>query len=712
MSLTFGSSPLLLAVCVLLAAAAAWWSYRTTVPDVGMLRKVLLATTRFAALALVLFLLFEPLFARERTVREEPIVGLLVDASESMTFPDSTGSETAASVVQRLRASLGAERVRAYSFGGTISSMDSVQTLSFDGTTTDVSEALTALSDELRMEPLGAVVLLSDGIHNTGANPLHVSERYRVPIVAVAHGDSTVRRDVRIVQLVTNELAYAGAEVPVRVRVRNDGFGATPVSVSLSRDGVVLDSQSLVLPADAGEVVTDLIFRADTPGLLRLQVSVSRIDGEATFLNNTESVSVRVLDQRRQILLVGGAPSPDIAAWVQTLSADEDIELITRIQKAPGQFFEGALPDTLDGFNLIILAGFPGTATDPADSRLLANAVSGGVPVLFMLDHATDLRMLQRDWQGILPVVPETIRSTWVPASFAATPLAAGHAVFDTGSRRDDGMWRRLPPLRTNESSWTVAPGADVLSTTTIRGVVLPDPLFVAGRSGRVRTAAILAHGMWRWTNIPEDLAGERDTWVAIRDNLLQWLYATDDERLVRIQPAATSFSEGEPVIMRGEVYDEALRPVSDASVTITLRAPDGSDVPVGMQAAGGGRYTVDAGTLPAGVYSYTGSAEWNGADLGSDSGEFVVGRQSLEYRNTRADFGLLDQIAARSGGQRIMASDADRLPAILASLSSYEPVVRAETSQTRLWQRYPFLVIILTLLTVEWFFRKRFGMV
>jgi hypothetical protein len=668
---------------------------------------------RFLALAIVLFLLFEPMFTSESTVVEEPVLGVLVDRSQSMSFADSLdGYLSASDALQALDTETRGRQRRVFVFDEQASPTDSLVAVTFEGRASNIARSLQELEEALDGESLGAIVLLSDGIHNAGANPVRVAERYGVPIIAVAHGDSTVRRDLRIVQLLTNELAYAGTEVPVRVRVRNDGFPEQAVEVALSAGGMDVDRTTVRIPEGSGEVVVDLRFQADTPGLARLQVDLTRLDGEATWRNNTESMAVQVLDQRKQVLLVAGAPSPDVSAWTQVLDSDPDVDLAVRVQSGPGTYFNGELPDTLNAFDLLILVGFPGTATDPADSRILGDAVRDGLPVLFALDHATDFRMLQRDWSDVLPTTPETIRSTWQQVAFAPTPLALSHAIFETGGTRDAGIWQRLPPLRTTETTWTTGPGVDILASTRIRSVVLDDPLFVAGRSGRARAAVLLAHGFWRWKNVPEDLVDEAAAWAEVRSNLLQWLYVADDERLVRVEPARMVFTEDEPVQLRGEVYDEALTPLDGARVTVRIQAPDGTELPVGMRPLGNGRYEGDFGILPAGTYAYTADAEFNGAQMGSDEGEFVVGDRSVEFRQTRADHTLMRQIAARSGGQFLTSDQTASLGSVLAQLPSWRPSERVETAQIRLWQRMPFLILVVLLLTVEWFFRKRFGLV
>lgn len=370
------------------------------------------------------------------------------------------------------------------------------------------------------------------------------------------------------------------------------------------------------------------------------------------------------------------------------------------------------MPADLSEYDLLILIGFPGQANDPADSRRLSAAVGEGLPLLFVQDRGTDLRAVQREWTNNMPAGVRVIRSTFTNTAFAPTRESGDHAVFDIEDRRDATGWTRLPPLTANDSRWEAVPGATVLATRRIRGITLDDPLFVVSRRAGLRSAALLSYGFWRWSNVPDDLESDAARWDQLLQNTIQWLYAADDDRLVRVEPADRRVSEGDAVVLRGEVYDESLTPVGDASLTVELETPTGELLPFEMRPIGSGRYTVDLGSLPAGSYSYVARADRDGADLGNDSGTFSIGERSAEFRRTQADTRLMEQIATRTGGVVLPASDIESVSAVLDTLSSFRPFTRMVSAQIRLWQRYPLLIVVLLLISMEWFFRKRAGMV
>lgn len=715
MDLSLGSSPWLFVLTVLVTGAVAFWSYRTTIPQLDVPRRLVLGTLRFLTLCIILFFVFEPILQRSRTTTQDPLVAVLVDQSESMLLADSLLGEEGASTSE-LIAAIGQATsqmdVSLFAFGSSLSRVDALDSLSFTLDRTDISSALREVANTLGDQPLAAVVLASDGLYNAGANPLHAAERFPVPIFAVAHGDSSTRRDVRIEGVITNELTYSGLEVPVLVRVRNDGHAPAPFQVTLLENGAVLSNASGTLPPTGAEASVDLSFEAGEAGLRDLTVVVTRFQEEATYRNNESRFQVRVLDQKKSILLLAGGPSPDVAALSRMVLNDDTATLTVRTQKPNGDWHEGDFPTSFDDIDLIIAIGYPGAATAPTEAQSLADAVANGVPILYVHDRSSNTARLQTSLAPLLPAAVSTPRSTFIPGTIDQTSAAASHAVFDIEDRRDDSRWRRLPPLSLSESVWEAAAGATVLATSRIRGVSLPDPVLAVMRRGRIKSAILTAHGFWRWQIVPEDLETDAARFNQVVENLIQWLYAADDDRLVRVEPTETSFAEGDAVLLRGEVYDEALRPISEASLSIQLTSEQGQVFPYEMQPRGNGRYALDMGVLPAGSYEYVAIARLNEAELGTDNGSVTIGRRTIEYRRTQADFDLMRQIASRSGGSMHPAGDADGLAQAIRNSPSFEPISHLSVEQIRLWQRYPFLVILLVLLTAEWFLRKRWGMV
>src|SRR5512142_1373889 len=80
------------AVLLIIAAyAVAFFVYRRTTPPVSNFRRWLLTLLRGTALAIILILLFEPLVRLTTNTRQQPVLAVLVDESQSMHITDRTG---------------------------------------------------------------------------------------------------------------------------------------------------------------------------------------------------------------------------------------------------------------------------------------------------------------------------------------------------------------------------------------------------------------------------------------------------------------------------------------------------------------------------------------------------------------------------------------------------------------------------------------------
>ena len=707
MDLSLTHSPLLLASALLAAAVLTWWTYGRTTPSVTGLRRILLATLRFVALFIVILLLFEPIFQRLDSRADPPVLAVLADVSESLSVAEGSA------LIGEALAQLEGENVRLYAFDAEADRLDDLDpdSILFTGDRTDIARGLQYVQRDLEGRNLRGVLLISDGRYNTGRNPLYLAERFRTPIYTAVVGDTTAQRDIRVTRLVTNEVAYVGAQLPVRIGLRASGFEGERATVSLSDGGQTIQSEAITLPEDDVEVTVDLFVTPSRPGIHQLTGSVSRSPGEVTYRNNAESASVRVLDTDRQVLLLAAAPGPDLTALRIVLEADGNIELTTRTQRAPGSFYEGSLPDDLSSFDLIVLAGYPGRAADLSVAAGIAAAIDDGLAALFILTQQTDLNRLNAIFGEVLPARPEVIRSGFDEAGFVTSPAGSTHPVLQV-SDVDQMAVGGLPPVLISLSRWSVAPDARVLATQRRSGVALNDPLLVVRSRNNSRTAAFLGAGTWRWANVPADLEAMSGFFPGFVENLMQWVTTRADRRRVRVRPTHAQFGEREPVTFTGQAYDESLHPVEDADLRVTVTAPGGAQTPFTMRPVGNGRYTLNAGVLASGSYTFGALAERGGEALGTDGGAFSVGSLALEFREPGADATLMRQLALRSGGRVVPIADVPTLRDQLAAEGRFEANTIEQERETPLLHLPILLALAIAALTLEWFLRKRAGMV
>jgi hypothetical protein len=715
MAFSLGYSPWLLGLSLLIAGGLTYWSYRRTIPALSSGWKATLGALRFASLALICFLLVQPILRLINDTEEPPILAVLVDNSESMRVVQGAADTTAAAVRARVSSLLEPLRndtpgsVRFFGFDRRLTDAP-LDSLSFDGVRSDVGAALQSVPEALQGQNLRAVALVSDGQYNSGRDPARVADRFSVPIHTITVGDTSQQQDLLVQEVLTNDRAYVDTKVPVRVTLQATGLDASRTTLTLRQGDTLLDTAQVSLPTGAAQVSTDLSFRPEQAGLARLTVRATPVPGESLTANNERSVRLRVLDNKRQALLLGAAPSPSFGALRRVLARDANTTVTARVPRTNGSFYGGPLPDTLDRYDVLVCAGFPSAVVPSATVRRVADRVADGLPTVFVLDRQTDVAAWRDHFADALPATPNASALSLAEATVAPVDRERSHPILQIDGARIDRL-RELPPLRVPSTTWTPTPDARVLAQARRPALSRVDPVLIIRRRAGHRTALLLGTDTWRWATLPADLQAADPLWPGLVSNLLRWTITAGNEEPVRVRPSSATFEGDAPVTFSGQVYDESQTPVSEATVELVVTDSTGTRYPHTMEPLGNGRYTLDIGALPEGTYRYEATARRDGTTLGRDRGDFSVGALRLEYQEPRADPVLMRRIAARAGGRAYGTADADALPAVLAADSSFAPRVSVESTEAELWRRSLFLMLILSLLAAEWTLRKRFGL-
>jgi hypothetical protein len=99
--------------------------------------------------------------------------------------------------------------------------------------------------------------------------------------------------------------------------------------------------------------------------------------------------------------------------------------------------------------------------------------------------------------------------------------------------------------------------------------------------------------------------------------------------------------------------------------------------------------------------------ATLRGRELGRARSEFVVDRWTLEALRAQPDSATMAAIATASGGRMGLARDAARWARSLDAST----LVRHRTASTRLWESPWLFALVVGMLSVEWAWRRRRGL-
>jgi hypothetical protein len=716
-SLSLSGNPVLVIFLLLILIALAILFYRYTLPPLPPRRRIMMSTLRALALVLLLLVLFEPILRFVRHDEQRPAIAMLIDNSQSVTIKDRMGDRQTA-VKEFLRTERQAQFpsgsvVKYYTFSSKLQSANeqSVDSLTFHGEATYIAEALAELKEQLIKDNIQEAVLVSDGNYTTGKNPLYDAEGLGIPIYTVGVGDTLEQKDVLVGNVVTNTLAYAETKVPVDVTVRSSGYKGENVEVTISEGTTVLDRKTVTLQEGTREYPVRLFVEPKDEGMKKYTVSVSKLPGELTERNNTHSFFMKVLKSKLRILLLAGAPNPDVAVVRQALVEDEHLTVQSFVQKGAGEFYEGTLSRaTLDSADCLVLIGYPSVASSAAMLQQVHDATEQKkLPVLFINSKTIDYGKLQL-LESFLPFAwsGATTNEVLVDPSIVDKHKNDPIVVLDEHFTVD--TWQKLPPIYKTQTTFRSKPEANTLAMVKLQNIVLPEPLILTRDVARQKTFAITGYGVWRWRLLTQGNDAIEKCLPLLLSNAVRWLTTKEEDKRVRVISEKEAFTTAEPVQFTGQVYDDQLRHVDNAELIVDVQRGR-ENIRVALNAIGNGRYEGSLDGLGEGDYTFTGKATADGTTFGEDKGRFSVGQVNAEFIETKMNKQLLEQIAFRTGGKYYDIGSAGTLAADIGSSAKLADKELVQSSEIELWNWQYLAAAIMILFGIEWFLRRRSGM-
>ena len=149
------------------------------------------------------------------------------------------------------------------------------------------------------------------------------------------------------------------------------------------------------------------------------------------------------------------------------------------------------------------------------------------------------------------------------------------------------------------------------------------------------------------------------------------------------------------------------------ATMAATLQRPDGSRQPLRLMRQGDHFRGVAANCTEPGSYTVHVTAELDGQEVGQHESRFMVYVTDRELSGVTVDATLMENLAVRTrqfGGRSLSPEE---LPALLDELAQ-EPVQLEEkvTMTVRYWDRGYLLLLLVGVLSGEWFLRKKWKLV
>ncbi|MGB1040781.1 MAG: hypothetical protein ACPGVD_07915 [Flavobacteriales bacterium] len=676
-------------ICILLAGLGAYFLYRKdkNLSELSVLWKRVLGALRFLSLFFITFLLLEPLLEYSKTKVEKPILIIAHDNSESMIF--NKDSAIFASQIQRkfkeLKNNLSTDyEVINYSFGKEVKEGSE---FSFGDKQTNLSGFFNEIQNRYYNRNLGGIIIASDGIYNKGSNPVYEVEKLKnIPVYSIAVGDTLPKKDVYIDQLFYNKLAYKGNKFPILVEVKGEQFNGKSVSVELIKSGKVLGKEIITFDSKFSIKKVQFEAEAKNTGLQKYTIRVSRIDGEETYSNNSQTFFVDVLETKQRILLLAYSPHPDIQAVKNALATNENYEVNVNLVSN----FNGNLKD----YNLVVLHNLPNSEKE------ISSVLKSSVPKLFVLGNQVNYEVFNKLKVGlnVKGVSDFTESSAYYNSKFGSFNVSSGLSELVSNA----------PPLQVPFSNtYQLSNKMEVAFYQRIGPVKTKYPVLSFASNENGKTGLLIGEGLWRWKMYDYSENGNTEVFNELILQTAQYLVAKEDKSRFKIE-GKTRYEEGDEIVFGAEVYNKSYELITTPEVKIKLKNEENQEFDY-VFSTKDDTYSLNAGKLASGIYSYRASTNLDGK-IKVKTGEFSVQKVQLESNNTQANHQLLYNISDISGGKLVSLNETnDILESITSNENLVDVIYEEKEIDDLIYLKYLFF-FILALLGIEWFVRKRNG--
>ena len=658
--------------CFFLGISYAYFLYRKENLLKAKIIKQLLFVIRTLFITFLAVLLLNPVVKSIHKSKHNPIIILAQDVSESI--PNSFSLE----ILTKIRKELTGFEVHEFSFSDKVNKGFSNNN---SGLSTNYSDLFDDMKSRFANRNIAGLVLASDGLYNSGGNPLY-DNRINFPIYPIAQGDTLIVRDLSIAKVLQNEIAFLGNTFPLEITVSAQQFKGESIQVEIWYKGNKIHSEDRIIYSNDEYQKVKINLLAENVGLQKYKVLVSQLSKEKNSINNRYTSYVDVIDSRYKILLLSEKNHPDLAAYKNAVEKNKNyaLEQVNVID------FNG----NFEAYQLVVVFGIN------ENNPLILQLAKADIPLLvFDFQQNSNLKLTSsfsfKSRGGLQEV--KAVKSEFF-SKFTLSPELLS-------------LISDAPPLLTPFGKYTLQIGSEVVIAQQVGMQVTSKPIILVNESNGRKSAFITAEGFWKWKLFNYASENNNIAFDELFSKLTQYLVLQVDKSKLRID-YKKQFTENSNIYFEASLFNDSYELINDEEISLVIQNEMGDEFDYEFSRALK-IYNLNVGVMDVGKYTFL--AKVKGSELISN-GSFDVKAIQLEQLYTVANHKILFQLANISGGKLFYPNQSDKI--ITAIKKSKNNLISISTKEKLkdMISIPMILLILLTLISLEWFLRKYNGLI
>jgi hypothetical protein len=546
-------------------------------------------------------------------------------------------------------------------------------------------------------EDFQGYLIISDGQNTVGLDPKYSIDGVSIPIYTLGVGHQSSRVDISIKSIDAPTVAIRNEDIEITGIIESVGEVNKKITASLFNGNKLLGSKFIRVFGGGSQSNVRFRFKPDQLGESIYTLKLSSLEDELNIENNHQSFNITILQDNYKIALLTGGPSFNTSVIKQVLKQMPRISTDHFVQKQ-NEFYPPLKSFWEQKYELIILDNFPVSKMSNSWYSFFKKKISSQKSSIVFLTGPG----LQQNYYSKIFSIFNVSNPKWsrddIPMDWSVTERGEKMLRSFSSHPNFDLTQLELPPLHSSiifdiQNSW-MSPLIEVKKESNV--------LLFAGEKKGVRLA------IWTPNNLHSlhyDLTATKSENLSslVFSGLFSWLLRTGGNESLHFRLNKTNFQQGEEIQVIGVRHSESFTGGSAFfHVYLNDKLENSSELrynPV-LKRWEGSYWASSPGTNQF-VIKYTdlsGSYE--------QKGKFFVEESQVELNNVFLNDGLLKNLSNKTGGEFYPWELKDSLMTQL----NQENFMTKETKKFRPFESGWIAIIIISLLSLEWGIRRKFG--
>ena len=637
----------------------------------------------FIIRSLVFFLLFllliNPSIPRKDLIIEKPTLSVLVDNSLSIKYINKD------SIVNAMLSSLKSNEilkknfdVSYYSFGEEFNAIDS---LNFDEKQTDIFTPLSIISKNYNNTNNG-IILLSDGNQTIGKDYEFI--KMSVPIYSMIVGDTLTNNDVRIDKINTNRYSFVNNKFPVESLLQYNGKESVKLKYTIENTGKIIYSKTINLNKEDNSRLLKTEITSKKEGLHYYKATIENLENEKNTLNNTKEFSIEIINKQSKILIVSPFNHPDLGALKKAIESDKQREVIIRTRN-------------IDNINLSNYKSIIIYQPNYNFKKIINEINKSKKPYLLITGSNTDWSFINSNFTGLNKNDINTIEN-YRPS------LNKNFLIFN----QNNIGFENFPPLIDKFGKTSISIPYQPLLYQNVKGFKFKEPLLAISNNNDQKQVFLFGEGIWKWRSTSYLMTNSFQNFDNFISNIVLYISSNTIKNRLDVE-VKSSYNANSSININAFFVDENYKFDDRATIYFTLKNMNSKKTITFPFLLSNKSYILRLNPIESGNYEYSVNVK---NQKFSQKGSFKVNEFDIEKQFNNVNYVKLKELTNKTNGAYYFENDYNELIPDLLNDERFSSVKKIKISYDQLINWKWCLIIILSLLSLEWFIRKYYGQI